>query len=113
QNNYLVPLSNGDFVEVISVGDRSSQKGMSFRAITVKARLTGKLHETLLCEEPLNNGTNNISSEQQRLLMIDFSQRMRKNQLKPKTDLYFQAMQRDPFLNSLRANFGYAVTCHK
>jgi ATP-dependent exoDNAse (exonuclease V) alpha subunit len=113
QNNYIVPLTNGDFVEVEEVGHPKSVQGISFIHVKVKARLTGKSHEILLCLDPLNSGHSNLSSEQQRLLMIDFSQRMREKELKPKTDQYYQTMQKDPILNSLRANYGYAVTCHK
>jgi ATP-dependent exoDNAse (exonuclease V) alpha subunit len=113
QNNYLVPLTNGDFVEVLEVGHEESIKGISFIHITVKARLTGKAHETMLCLDPLHNGNSNLNTDQQRLLMIDFSQRMRDKKIKPKTETYYAAMQKDPVLNSLRANFGYAVTCHK
>lgn len=113
QNNYLVPLANGDFVEVVEVGHEESIKGISFVHVTVRARLTGKSHETMLCLEPLHSGNSNLTLEQQRLLMIDFSQRMREKKIRPKTDAYFAAMQKDPVLNSLRANFGYAVTCHK
>ncbi len=113
QNNYLVPLTNGDFVEVEEVGAGQTVKGISFVHVTVKARLTGKSHEALLCLEPLHSGHGNLNPEQQRLLMIDFSQRMRGKKVRPKSELYHSAMQRDPILNSLRANYGYAVTCHK
>jgi ATP-dependent exoDNAse (exonuclease V) alpha subunit len=113
QNNHLVPLTNGDFVEVVHVGDGETVKGIPFIRVTVKARLTGKPHETLLCLEPLHNGHSNLTNDQQRSLMIDFSQRMRYMKIKPKTEVYISSMIRDPYLNSLRANFGYAVTCHK
>jgi len=113
QNNHLVPLTNGDFVEVVHIGDQESVKGIIFIRVTVKARLTGKSHETLLCLGPLHKGSSNLTNEQQRLLMIDFSQRMRYNKIRPKTEAYFTNMIKDPYLNSLRANFGYAVTCHK
>ncbi|WP_100629770.1 ATP-dependent DNA helicase [Algoriphagus formosus] len=113
QNNYIVPLTNGDFVEILEVGNPLTVKGINFVEVTVKARLTGKAHQIILCLEPLHNGRTNLNLEQQRLLMIDFSQRMRTKKIKPKTDIYFAAMQKDPILNSLRANYGYAVTCHK
>lgn len=113
QNNYLVPLTNGDFVEVLNVGSVESVNGINFIHITVKARLTGKAHETLLCLDPLQNGLSNLNPEQQRLLMIDYSQRMREKKIRPKSEVYFSSMKKDPILNSLRANFGYAVTCHK
>ncbi len=113
QNNYLIPLTNGDFAEVLEVGDRITKKGLSFQHLTIKARLTGKEHETLLCLDPLHRGSANLNPEQQRLLMIEFSQRMRREGVKIKSDLYFDTLYKDPYLNSLRANFGYAVTCHK
>ena len=113
QNNYLVPLTNGEFVKVIKVGDHQFHKGLSFRHITVMSLLTGVMHHALLCEEPLYNGTNNLTWAQQRSLMVDFSQRMRKKGIKPKTPQYYEKMLKDPFINSLKANFGYAVTCHK
>ncbi|MGM0944687.1 MAG: ATP-dependent DNA helicase [Bacteroidota bacterium] len=113
QNNYLVPLTNGDFVEVTEIGHEETIKGISFAHVTVKTRLTNRSHEILLCLDPLNNGSSNLNTEQQRLLMIDFSQRMRDKKIRPKSDAYFAAMQKDPILNSLRANYGYAVTCHK
>lgn len=113
QNNHVVPLTNGDFVEVIQIGQQESVKGIPFIRVVVKARLTGKSHETLLCLDPLHNGKSNLTNEQQRSLMIDFSQRMRYMKIRPKTEAYFAKMIRDPYLNSLRANFGYAVTCHK
>ncbi len=113
QNNYLVPLTNGDFYEVVHVGDEKNYMGIKFIYVTVKAQLTEKEHETLLCAEPLFNGQPNLTAEQQRMLIIDFSQKMRAMGIKPKSDAYYSALQKDPHLNSLRANFGYAVTCHK
>jgi ATP-dependent exoDNAse (exonuclease V) alpha subunit len=113
QNNYLVPLANGDFVEVKSVGARQEHQGISFLNVTVEAQLSGSQHQILLCTETLSNGQANLTNEQHRLLMADFSIRMRRRKIRPKTDAYFLALQKDPYLNSLRANYGYAVTCHK
>lgn len=113
QNNHRVPLTNGDFVTISYVGQQHLHAGIAFIHVRVKAQLTGCEHETLLCKEPLFNGQPNLTSEQQRMLMINFSQRMRQSGIKPKSDAYFLALQADPYLNSLRANFGYAVTCHK
>ena len=113
QNNHLVPLTNGDFVEVAKVGDVQNYKGIRFIHVTVKAQHTSMEYESLLCEEVLFNGQANLTADQQRMLMIDFSQRMRRKGIRPKSDAYYQALSMDPYLNSLRANFGYAVTCHK
>jgi hypothetical protein len=45
--------------------------------------------------------------------MIDFSQRTRNKGIKPKEEEFFSELMSDPYINSLRVNFGYAVTCHK
>jgi len=113
QNNYLVPLTNGDFVEVVVPGPISKHAGFSFQRVRVKALHNGIDYETLLSWDVLFGDIPNLSADQQRYLMIDFSQRMRAKGVKPRSDAYYTAMQSDPYLNSLRANFGYAVNGHK
>jgi ATP-dependent exoDNAse (exonuclease V) alpha subunit len=113
QNNHLVPLINGDFVEVLYIGAKQKYLGISFIHVTVKSQLSTQEFETLLCEEVLYNGQSNLNLDQQRMLMIDFSKRMRMKGIKPKSEQYYNALQKDTYLNSLRANFGYAVTCQK
>lgn len=113
QNNHIVPLVNGDFVEVIKIGDKQFYSNLRFVDIVVKAKHNDTKFNTLLCLDTLYNGRPNITSEQQRLLMINFSMRLRRKNVRPKTQAYNEALRKDPFLNSLRANFGYAVTCHK
>ena len=113
QNNHLVPLTNGDFAIITNVGLEQVYQGIKFIRVTIQVQLTGMEHESLLCAEPLYNGQTNLRIDQQRMLMIDFSQKMRNKGIKPKSESYYQALQKDPYLNSLRANFGYAVTCHK
>lgn len=113
QNNYNVPLVNGDFVTVTHIGSEEYHLGIKFCRITVKAHHSGISYETLLCMDPLFNGRRNLTPDQQRMLMIDFSNRMRKKGIKRKSDEYRRALGNDKYLNSLRANFGYAITCHK
>lgn len=113
QNNYLVPLTNGDFVEIVVAGSISNHAGFRFQRVRVKAQHNGTEYETLLSWDVLFGNIPNLSADQQRSLMIDFSQRMRYKGIKPKSDAYYKAMQADPYLNSLRANFGYAVSGHK
>lgn len=113
QNNHIVPLVNGDFVEVMKIGEEQFKANLRFVDVVVKARHNGKTHNMLLCLDVLSGGRPNLTSEQQRLLMIDFSKRLRRKNIRPKSDAYKDALRTDPFLNSLKANYGYAVTCHK
>lgn len=113
QNNYMVPLTNGDFVEVVAVNDTISEAGLNFVDVKVKHQLTGKEYEILLSLDVLYGGGANLNKDQQRTLMINFSNRMRSRKIGPNTQKYKDNMKKDEYLNSLRATYGYAVTCHK
>ncbi|MFN4286614.1 MAG: ATP-dependent RecD-like DNA helicase [Lacibacter sp.] len=114
QNNYKVPLANGDFVLVRYVDPHIQMYcGLQFCNVTVEDLHTGQQHNALMCLNTLYSGSPNITHQQQRSLMIAFSKKMRAQQIKPRTIRYREELQNDPYLNSLRANYGYAVTCHK
>lgn len=113
QNNYIVPLTNGDFVKILSLGEKSERMGLRFQNVTLQHLVTKTEYEIKLALDPLGNLSPNLTIDQQRLLMIDFSKRMRSKKIKPNSDFYNDAMQKDAYLNSLRATYGYVVTCHK
>ncbi len=113
QNNYLVPLTNGDFVKVMEVGEVTIKEQLRFANVRVANMETEKEYQIKLALDPFASLSPNLNNDQQRNLMIDFSRRMRKKNIGPKSDAYQEAMRKDPFLNSLRATYGYAVTCHK
>lgn len=113
QNNYIVPLVNGDFIKVLEIGEISTKCNMQFQNVRVLQLATNKTYEIKLALEPLGHFMPNLTTDQQRNLMIDFSRRMRKKGFNPKSDFYKNAMRSDVYLNSLRATYGYVVTCHK
>src|SRR5699024_8309717 len=113
QNNYLVPLPNGDLVGVVSIGEKRRHCQLAFINVRVKSVMKGEEYEILLCLDPLEAGLPNITEDQHRLLMIDFSRRMRIKGVRPKTEAYNDHLSTDPYLNSLKVSNGYAVTCHK
>jgi ATP-dependent exoDNAse (exonuclease V) alpha subunit len=113
QNNYMVPLTNGDFAEVVSIGEPYTEAGLQFLEVKVKHQLTGKEYEVLLSLDVLYGSGTNLNKDQQRGLMINFSNRMRAKRIGPNTAAYKEQMKKDEYLNSLRATYGYAVTCHK
>lgn len=113
QNNYIVPLSNGDFVRVLKLGDKSSKVNLHFQNIRVLHLTTEKEYEIKIALDPFANFGVNLTQDQQRNLMIDFSRRMKSKGIKPKSEEFLQIMRKDPYLNSLRASYGYVVTCHK
>lgn len=113
QNNYLVPLTNGDFIKVEKLGNTTSKVGLDFQYIVVRHLDTDKTYNILISLEPFKSISSNLNIDQQRNLMIDFSKRMRRKGIRPNSDTYQDSMRKDPYLNSLRASYGYVVTCHK
>jgi len=113
QNNYVVPLTNGDFVKVLEIGEVHIKEQLRFADVRVAHLETGTEYQVKLALEPFFNYAGNLTAEQQRNLMIEFSKRMRRKGIGPKSEAYQESMRKDAYLNSLRATYGYAVTCHK
>lgn len=113
QNNYAVPLANGDFVTVTELGDTKTQAGLHFREIKVKALASDTEHDVLVSLDILYGKSVNFAEPQQKSLMMDFKTRMKRSDISGNTPEFKEEMMKDPYLNCLRAKYGYAVTCHK
>lgn len=113
QNSYYVPLSNGDQVVVRKVSSVDRRAGFTFLEVKLENLHSGDVCETLLIRELLYNDYAGLSAEESRRLLIDFDQRMRESGIKRHSEAYQSAMRKDPYLNALRAKFGYVITCHK
>ncbi|MDB5025364.1 MAG: hypothetical protein JWP78_3119 [Mucilaginibacter sp.] len=113
QNNYKVPLTNGDFVIVKELGDITTKACLKFQNVRVKSVALEKEYPILLSLDALYSTKGNLSNNQMKELMIDFSHRMRAKNISTNTADYKKAMLEDDYLNCLRVTFGYAVTCHK
>jgi len=113
QNNYSVPLTNGDFVTIIQLGEFRPKGILRFQKVTVKAVATDLEYTILLSLDAMANINGNLTDEQQTYLMIDFNKRMDNKKVTFNSEIYKKSMRDDAYLNSLRATYGYAVTCHK
>lgn len=113
QNSYDVALANGDQVLVKEMSFDCRRAGLDFYNVEVTALHNFQTYRTKLIANMLYNEAPGISSEQMKPLFIDFDQRMKQYGIPRNSEGYRQAMLRDPYLNALRAKFGYAVTCHK
>lgn len=113
QNNYTVPLSNGDFVEIIELGETAAKAGMRFQKVTVRPVGIEIDFTLMLSLDAVNHIKGNLTEDQTRELMIDFSMRMDEKNAKPNSPAYLKAMRDDEYLGCLKATYGYAVTCHK
>lgn len=114
QNNLATELMNGDLVIVRSVGDRqTSRANLTFLNVEVEELVSKRKHSIMLIEDILYSSYVNLTQEQQKDLFIDFYRREREKGVKEKDLKFKQDLMNDPYLNALRAVFGYAITCHK
>jgi ATP-dependent exoDNAse (exonuclease V) alpha subunit len=117
QNNYPTGLMNGDMVEVMKISYEKAflLANLTFVPVKLRELFTKREVASLLLTDTLYSGTLNLDSGKQTALFVDFVQRMKKRCITQKhnKEQFHEALLRDSYLNALRCNFGYAVTCHK
>ncbi len=113
QNNYLSDLVNGDQVLVKSIGGTEYRCGLTFQSIEVESLSSGNTYTLPMLTNILYSNKVNLDHKQHRDLLIDFHERMNKLGIKQRSEEFRSKMMDDPYLNALRAVFGYAITCHK
>lgn len=113
QNNYVSGLMNGDQVIVQKIVAEERRSGMTFLHVEVKEMFTNKVYSQLLVEDVLYSSQTNLSQPQQKALYVDFYRRMKDKGIKQKDSAFKQSMMNDPYLNAIRAVYGYSLTCHK
>ncbi len=113
QNNYLVNLVNGDLVEVMDTGSREYRAGLRFLQVKVQELVSKKVYNVLLVEDILQSIATNLNHKQHKDLYIDYYKRMINRGINQKDPAFKENMFADPYLNALKAVYGYALTCHK
>lgn len=126
QNNYRLDRMNGEFVPVLSIGERIQQSApvyaqiggkkerivitLNFIKVTVPNG-DGNPIPCMLLEDLLTSDTATISIDENRALYINFC--MRNPNLKQGTESFAETLLNDEYYNAIRAKYGYAVTGHK
>lgn len=126
QNNYQLDRMNGEFVTVLSVGEKVQQSApvyvqeggcrvkkiltMHFQYIEIPG-VEGMPVSCLLFLDLLNDGSASLGIDMQKALYINFC--MRHPLLKPGSEAFTNAILEDEYYNCLKAKYGYAVTGHK
>lgn len=126
QNNYRLNCMNGEFVPVLSIGERKQQSApvyaqiggkkqhivitLNFIQVTVPNG-DGFPMQCMLLEDLLTSDKATISIDEHRALYINFC--MRNPKLKQGTEAFTKALLNDEYYNAIRAKYGYAVTGHK
>jgi ATP-dependent exoDNAse (exonuclease V) alpha subunit len=105
-------LANGDFVEVLRVGNFEEMHG--FRFATLRLRLTDypeqEPFESKVFLDTLHSFTPALSAEENEKLYEAVS--LDYEDVSPRTDRLKQ-IKVDPYLNALQVKFAYTLTCHK
>ena len=113
QNNCLSGLMNGDLVKVLQLGTRKRRAGLTFLDVQVEELFTHRVVKQLLIEDILYSSQPNLKQYDQQALFIDYYHRMKDRRISHKSQVFKDFMLTDPYLNAIRAVFGYALTCHK
>lgn len=114
QNNILTGLVNGDLVVVDRVTDQvTTMAGLRFRYIKVTDLANGNVYSSWIIEDILFQSQPNLDKVQQTALFTDFIIRMNRQGIDKQSPFFYDKMMHDPYLNALRCNYGYAVTCNK
>lgn len=113
QNNYLSNLVNGDQIIILGIGKNEYRCGLSFLQVEVQEITSKNKFNLLLIEDILYSTWTNLNMKQHKDLMIDYFKRMRDKGINQKDRAFKDNMLKDPYLNALKAVYGYALTCHK
>lgn len=126
QNNYRLDRMNGEFVPILSVGQRlqlSAPVYTQIGGVTQSVSITLNFVQVMipdsngcpmlcmLLEDLLTSDKATISIDESRALYINFC--IRHPKLRPGTEVFEEALLNDPYYNAIRAKYGYAVTGHK
>ena len=119
QNNHLHGLYNGDLVQIINIYPSVKRiQNLTLRLIRVKNLADESEKDLFIFLDIFNNHSNNLTQEQQKQLMRDFIIRYKKTvkedpKLTDNQSTFYRLLGSDPYVNALRAVYGYALTCHK
>lgn len=113
QNNLISGLLNGDIVIVQDIMSQELRAGLTFLKVAVKELFTNRVYSQLLIADVIYSNQTNLTQPQQKELFIDYYYRMKDKGIKQNSPSFRDHMMNDPYLNALRAVFGYALTCHK
>jgi len=106
-------LVNGDHVVLEAFEFQEERAGFRFMNVKVRKLESNEIKEALMIDDLLWNDNPGLNSNESQRLMIDFTKRMKKKNIKIKSDEFKDKLMSDSFVNAIQAKFGYCITCHK
>lgn len=114
QNNFHYDLANGQSVKLLDFDPKPiKQHSLTFIDALVEIPETAGRKQVMLLMDILHRKEPNLTLFEENELMKNFVIRMREKRIKPKSDAFINHFLSDPFINSLRVKYSYAITCHK
>ena len=121
QNNYLHNVFNGELIQVTHIHPiTETTAGLTFKRATFRKlnRHSNIEFTAYYLENVLLSGKDNLTMEQYKNLMHDFLVRTAdKHNWDFKSEqgrkILMDLLQKDPYINALKLNYGYGLTAHK
>jgi ATP-dependent exoDNAse (exonuclease V) alpha subunit len=118
QNNYMLGITNGEHLEIArQTGAIERKAGIDFMPVEiyVSAPDGRRVVKAMLMKDFLDMDQARLDNEAEFRLTSDFIYRMRQQGIHPKRNKedFLSSLLSDPYMNAIRARYGYAVTCHK
>jgi hypothetical protein len=112
--NYLYGIENGERLIVKKIWDERVFKAkLTFVKVSCRVLGTNEDIECYLVENFLTSASSQMSAVETQNLMIDFDKRMREANIARNSFEYKTEQRKDPYLNALKAKYGYSGTIHK
>jgi len=117
-NNYKFDLMNGDVVKILKASQQTEMRaGIIFRDVTISVGCEPfvQQYNCKMMDELLTLPSGRLEYKREIELFVDFNIRMRKRGIlfKNNAKLFMDEYRNDPYMQALRARYGYASTCHK
>lgn len=113
QNSYHTALVNGDQAIVKEIIGKENRAGFTFLKVKLHGLSNSETYDTYVIQELLFNTQRGLEPADVKRLLIDFDKRIRARGISRNSPQYKKELDNDPYVNALRAKFGYALTVHK
>jgi len=114
QNTYVFGLNNGDFIQILDIGKRIRFAQLNFTSATIRNLSDDEEKNVLLLTDILINGRTNINKYEHKQLMKQFILKIKKEKnITPDDEEFNEYLRTDPYMNAVKATYGYSITCHK
>ena len=114
-NRNCIPLDlvNGDHVILEDFSPAGEKAGFQFLNVRLRKLSNNEVKEGLLLDDLLWNDRAGLTPSENHRLMKYFAIKMKNEGISTKSKEFKERLMEDQYINSVKAKFGYCITCHK